>query len=328
MRADLPRHFFDQLRGSLGLEPTAADEVIRELETHAEDRLEELRNAGAEDDLARVLRRDFGRPEVLARLLREAHTQASWHEALFAAAPFLLAALLFATHLWHNPLALAAFALVTVTVTLGASWGGKPSWFYTWAGMSLTILVVCGYLAFLILRAYAPELAEGTKNPLILLGVSGAVAYYPLAVLVLLWCTLVVVRRDWLLASIMLSPLPPVAMWLAAVHGAGGLLAPAWSHAAGYDNTLAGAYLGMALAAAMIIRAQSRTLKLAALVSSALLILTAASGAREPASVLAVVASRGVLLLGFLFVPAVIDGLVSARLDGDSDQGSDRRGHG
>lgn len=312
--ADL-RSYFEQLRKDLHLEPVAAEEVLRELETHAEDRLEDLRRAGAgEEEISRVLRRDFGRPQVLARLLREAHSRASWQEALLAGAPFLLAALLFTTHRWHSALALAAFAAAAVLVTLHAWWRGKPSWFYSWAGMSLTILPVCAYLAFLILCASAGRLAEGTKNPLILLGFSGAVVYYPLSVLVLLWCTVVVVRRDWLLASVMLSPLPPVAAWLAAVHGAGGLLTPVWSETTGYDGTLAAAFVGMAIAAAMIIRTQSHALRLGTLVGSVLVIAAAASQGRDASALLSAIMGRGVPILCFLLVPALLDGLVNGGL--------------
>ena len=305
--------YFDELRRSLSLEPAAADDVLRELQTHADDCLKDLRRKGQGDELLeKVLRRHLGRPRVLARLLQEAHTQATWREALLAALPFLLAAILFATHLWHNPAALAGFGAVVVAVTLGASWHGKPSWFYTWAGIAMAMLVVCGYLAFLVLRSHASDVVGGTKNPLILLGVSGAAVYYPLAVLVLCWCTVVVVRRDWVLASVMLSPLPAMTMWLAAVHHAGGILAPDWSQAAGYDASLGGACLGMALAGATIVRAQSRTARLVTLVSSVLVILAVTSGARGPGSLLAVTGGQGALVLGFLLIPAAIDGLMAA----------------
>jgi hypothetical protein len=307
------RSYLDELRGTLEMDPAAADEVVRELETHAEDWLEDLRLRGeGEEGLAKVLQRHFGRPRVLARLLREAHTRATWQEASLAAAPFLLTGALFATHLWHNPLVLCALAAFVVSVTLGAYWHGKPSWFYTWAGTALTIVALFGYLAFLTLRAHAPALVDGTKNPFILQGVAGSALYYPLAVLVLLWCTTVVVRRDWVLASVMLSPLLPVTMWLVAVHRAGGLLAPTWSQVTGYDNLLAGTFLGMALAVTAIIRTPSRTLKVATLVGSPLLILAVQSGARGPGSLLAAVAGPGILILGLLLIPAAIDGLMSA----------------
>lgn len=307
------RSYLDELRGTLGMEPAAADEVVRELETHAEDCLEDLRRRGQGDEgLAKVLQRHFGRPRVLARLLREAHTRVTWQETSLAAAPFLLTGALFATHLWHNPVVLAAFGALIVSVTLGAYWRGKPSWFYTWAGMSLTILAVFGYLAFLILSGQMSAVTDGTKNPFILLGFSGAAVFFPLAVLVLLWCTTVVVRRDWVLASVMLSPMLPISVWLVAVHRAGGLLGPEWPQAAGYDSLAAGAFLGMAVGAATVIRARSRTLKLATIVASALLILAAESGARGPGSLLAAVIGPGVLVLGFLLIPAAIDGLMSA----------------
>lgn len=309
------RSYFSELRESLHLEPAAADDVLRELQTHVEDCLEELRQTGeGEEGAGMMLRRNLGRPQVLARLLREAHTQVSWLDALLAVTPFLMAATLFATHLWHTPVGLAAFGLLVVSVTLGAYWRGKPSWFYTWAGMALTILVVCGYLAFLILQGHASDLVGGTKNPIILLGVSGAAVYFPLAVLVLLWCTQVVVRRDWILASLMLSPMPAVTLWLASIHQAGGVLAPDWSRAAGYDDLLARAFIGMAIAAAAIMRAQSRTTRVATLVGSALLIVAATSGASGPGSLLTAAGGQGMLILGFLLIPAVIDGLMGADL--------------
>lgn len=301
--------YFERLRSSLQLGPEAEDDVVRELRAHAEDRLAELENAGlSAEDAQRTLLSRLGRPRALAREYQLAHLQASWHDALTAAAAFLLVAALYATHLWSSPPALLAVASIIVAVTLYGLWQGRPSWFYPWAGLALTLLSFCGYLAFVLLQRAAGMIADGHVAALPLLGFGGALAYFPLAVIILASCIRAASRRDWIDASLMLSPSAPVVVWLAVLHESGGVPEGATSVVAA-DAALAATFLSMALAAAVFVRVGTRTLRLATVLATAALAVFAASSIYDSQLSLATLSGRTLLLFGFLLSPAALEAL-------------------
>ncbi len=303
--------YFERLRSSLQVGQQAEDDVIRELRSHAEDRLAELERSGlTRGEAARALLGRLERPRSLARQFREAHSRASWQDASAAAAAFLLASALYATHLWSHPGAVIAVASVIVGVTLYGLWQGRPAWFYPWAGLALTLLSFCGFFAFTVLKGGIPPLSEGKFDAVTVLGVAGAALYVPLAVAILASCILVASRRDWLDASLMLSPSAPVVVWLAVVHQHGGVL-EARASVAGADTALAAAFIAMAGAAAVFVRVRTRSAKLTTMIVTAALLLITASYIYDPQLSLATLTARSFLLCGFLLSPAALDALVA-----------------
>jgi len=91
------RHYLDDLRGNLKLDPVDEKEIITELEAHVEDRLQELKEAGLsnEEAVERCVGL-LGSAKMLARQIYEAHSQGTWRQALLASTPHLFFALLFA----------------------------------------------------------------------------------------------------------------------------------------------------------------------------------------------------------------------------------------
>ena len=64
----------------------------------------------------------------------EAHSQGTWKQALMAALPHLLFALVFALDWWRGIGWLAiVLGLVLVTAVYGW-WHGRPVWSFTWLG--------------------------------------------------------------------------------------------------------------------------------------------------------------------------------------------------
>ena len=89
-------HYLGTVRDRLRLDTSSEQEVIHELETHIEDKLQELREEGlTEEEAASACVRFLGSAKSVAKQTYEAHSQGSWRQALFAALPHLLFAILF-----------------------------------------------------------------------------------------------------------------------------------------------------------------------------------------------------------------------------------------
>ena len=239
--------YFDRLREHLRLDDSIEADIVRELQAHVEDRVELLVQGGASDRAARarVIGR-MGRPQTMAHLMRRAHVVTPWPEVLAGSAPLLLMAALITGRLWQQPAFAVGASVLVVAVTLYGLLQGRPTWFYPWAGVALTMPLVAGYFAFEVLREQIPALAAGSSDATVVLGVAGAALYFPVGLIVVVTAVLVAARRDWLDASVLLSPLPGVFVWIVAVHHAGGIR-HANASMAGTSQLLGVAYVCMAL---------------------------------------------------------------------------------
>lgn len=297
--------YFRRLQRHLALEPGAERELVRELADHVEDRVDSLIARGIDPGEARrrVLE-GFGRPETFAHLIRQARLHARWQEAAIAALPAGAAAILLAFGIWRHPPVVAAFALAIVGGTLFGLWRGRPTWFYPWAGVALTFPFFVGYFAYLVVGSGIDEATRGTATPLDLAGLAGATMYFPLAAFVVVTALLIALQRDWLDASVLLTPLPPAIAWLAHMHDAGGVFD---AGAAGdpFSTLIAFVYVGIGLATAAIIRAPTRRLRVGTLVVSSVMLLLAASFAHAQFDVVPLVA-RSIVLVAFLMSPALL----------------------
>jgi hypothetical protein len=304
MSSDAAR-YFEQLRSHLRLGERIEADVLRELEAHVEDRVSELVSRGVPESSARrIALRGFGRPRTLAHLMRQAHLVTTWGETFLGAAPLLLLAAVIGLDQWRTGFVVAAVALAVVAVTLYGLWLGRPAWFYPWAGVALTIPLYAGYLAFLVLKDELPGTLGGNVRLWPLMGVAGAGLYFPMGVVVVSGAVLVAVRRDWLDASVLLSPLPASLAWIIALHRAGGVSATASLGPA--SLALGSVYLAMAVAVVVFLKAPTRQLRVATLVGSALFLLLASSLGTDASVSFLTLGARAVLLIAFLLSPALV----------------------
>ena len=314
------RSYIERLRAHLHLSPSVEDEVVRELQSHMEDRLAELERGGlAREEAARSLLRRLNRPRALARQFQETYLQASWHDASAAAAAFLLVSALYATHLWSQPVVVLGVASLIVGVTLYGLWQGRPAWFYAWAGLALTLLSFCGYFAFVLLIQAPQLISDGGFGSLSLLGFAGAVLYFPVALIILSSCIRVATRRDWLDASLMLAPTAPVVAWLAVLHQSGGVRETA-AASAGADTTLALIFLAMAVAVVTFVRVRTRAAKVATMIATAALVLLTVSSIYETQLSLPALTARALLLIAFLLSPAALEAITMRTLGPTADE--------
>ncbi|MFQ6122541.1 MAG: permease prefix domain 1-containing protein [Dehalococcoidales bacterium] len=253
-------HYLENIRDNLRLGFSDEREVINELETHIEDRLQELKEAGlSEEEAAQTCLGLLGSAKLVARQIYEAHSQGTWRQAILASMPHLLFGILFALNWWQH----ISWLSITLMLILGTAiygwWHGKPTWVFPWLGYSLLPVVVAGLFLLYLPKGWSWL----------------AIAIYiPLALWWLYSVIVQTIRRDWLFGSVMLLPIPIITGWVLAVAPEGELTEYSRQRIYEFAPWIGLSFLALALAIAAFIRLRQRWLKIAVLTISGLLILT------------------------------------------------------
>ncbi len=284
-------HYLADLRDNLKLEPSSEREIINELETHVEDRFQEMMGAGLPDEEA--VKRCvglLGSAKLVARQIYEVHSQGTWRQALLASIPHLFFALLFTVKWWGIGWLPVMLAAVFGIVLYG--WcHGKPTWLFPWLGYSLLPVVVAG-----LLLLYLPT---GWSWLTILL-------YVPLVLWLLCYVTIKNVKRDWLYSALMLLPVPTVIGWFLAVKQEDNFSGLSLEHLYDFAPWIGLSFLVLGVTVAAFIRLRQRWLKILALVASGLLTLTMVTFASSKLGLFAFIILI-LLMLSFLLVPALLE---------------------
>jgi len=252
-------HYLDSVRDNLRLDLSAEREVINELETHIEDELQDLKEAGlSEEEAANTCVKLLGSAKLVARQIYEAHSQGTWGQTLLASMPHLLFGLLFALNWWRGIGWLLIMLVLVLSMAVYGWWHGRPAWLFPWLGYSLLPVVAAG-----LLLLYLPK---GWSWLAILL-------YIPLALWLLYSITVQTIKRDWLYSSLMLLPVPTIIGWFLAVEVA--KFPGHWLERLHQFAPWIGlSFLALAVAVATFIRLRQRWLKATVLVISGLITLT------------------------------------------------------
>jgi len=306
------RNYLDDVRLHLHLDPGTEKQIINELYTYFQEKVAELEENGAcEKGATKTAIESFGRARVVARLMYEACSKGSWADAVQASLPHLIIAGLFATHLWHHPiLAPLAFALI-VGVTLFGWWHGKPDWLYSWVGYSLLPLLIIGYTSWFTLKQGISFLLFGEgllPNVWLLMLI---LLFYIVSLWLIVSTTIRVVKRDWILASLMLVPLPILGSWLFNIEEMGGLFQGTKTALYQWDTSMVLVLTVLGVTAAIFIRLRKRVLKAGALVTIG--VIAGAIAANNFWGNLGFWSLLGIslLLLLFLLSPAVLEAKIS-----------------
>jgi len=285
--------YLDSVRDNLRLDNDSAREVINELETHIEDEVKDLREAGlSEEEAARNCVALLGSAKSLACQIYEAQSQGTWRQALLASMPHLLFALLFALNWWQG----IGWLVITLGLILSTAfygwWRGKPVWLFPWLGYSLLPVAVAGLLLLYLPKGWS-WLAIG--------------AYVPLALWLVSSITVETIKRDWLHSALMLLPVPIVVGWFLAVEEEGKLLELNLDHLTVLAPWIGRSFLALALTAVVFIRLRRRWLKAALLfVSGPLTLIMVACYAEGRISPLALSVLIPIMV-GLLVGPALIE---------------------
>ena len=94
-----------KVKSHLHLDERLEKRIIAELYEHIIEKAKELEDTGTSTERCNEQAiKAMGRPRVIARVLYEAHSAGSPKDALLTGLPYLLVSLLFATHMWRNPI--------------------------------------------------------------------------------------------------------------------------------------------------------------------------------------------------------------------------------
>jgi len=286
-------HYLDSVRANLKLGFSEEKEVIAELETHVEDRLQEFMESGlSEEEAGNNCLGVLGSARLVARQLYEAHSQGTWRQTLLAASPHILFALLFVLNWWQG----AGWLIFTLVLVISAAvygWcHGKPTWLFPWLGYSFLPVIVAGL--FLL---YLPA---GWSWLAILL-------YIPLALWLLLSIIVQTIKRDWLYTSLMLLPVPIIVGWLLAVEPTGRFPEYDIDRLYGLAPWIGLSFLALALAVAIFIRLRRRRLKVTVLLVTGLLTLVMVGAFAEGKLTLVAFMLLILLMLGLFLAPALLE---------------------
>ena len=253
-------HYLESVEESLRLDPSAKVEVLRELETHIEDRVEELKKRGlSEEEAAATCVKFLGSTKQLARQIYEAYSQGSWLQTLLASMPHLLFGLAFALHWWQA----SGWLLFMLVFTLGVAiygWGhGKPTWLFPWLGYSLLPVVVAG-----LLLLYLPT------------GWSwlAFLVYIPLTLRLLYIIAIQTIKKDWLYSSLMFFQVPIIVGWFIVVGYEDRFPELSLQRLGDFAPWIGFSFLVLGATVAAFIRLRQRWLKIAVLFVAGLLTLT------------------------------------------------------
>ena len=201
--------YLDEVRAHLHLDPRTERRVINELYTHFQEKVGDLQYQGMEEEEAtKAALGSFGDARYIARLMYEAHSRGSWMDALISCQPHFMLAALFATHIWRYPLLLAgAFAAIAIIAMMG--WrNGSPNWLYSWMGYALLPLLILSYVSMDPVAQTVAFLLRGHGTPASLWHLAGLAVLYAFTFWLIASTAVRVARRDWILLSLMLLPLP------------------------------------------------------------------------------------------------------------------------
>ncbi len=299
------RNYLGLIQYHLRLDPSTEKQVICEFYDHIEEKIAELQAKGIpEKEAAKAAMDSFGRPRVVARMMYEACGQGNPTDATIALLPHLLVAGLFAFHLWDHAL-LASIVLISIMcATLFGWWHGKPNWLYSWIGYSLTLLLVGGYALVPTMQQSVSFFKGDASFPNIgMFVLISALAVFSLGGIIRI--TIRVVKRDWLLASLMLVPFPIVGSWLFNVQIQGLLHSSDVVHQWDQPMALACAVLGVMAAA--FIRFRSRVLKIGAVIALSFIALVMVVQNIVGGLTFWGLVGLFIFILAFLFSPALME---------------------
>ena len=249
--------YLDDVKAHLRLDRASESEVIRELETHIEDRLSEMEQSGlSEEEATNTCLRLLGSAKLVARRLYEAQSQTSWRHALMASMPHLLFALLFVLNWWQG----IGWVVVSLGLILGtALYGwlhGRPVWLFPWLGYSLLPVIAAGLLLLYLPRGWS-WLA--------------AVVYVPLALWLVCVVAIQTIKRDWLYGALMLLPLPVTVGWFLALANGGWLPGFNAEHVRQLAGWIALSFVTLGVTALVFFRVRQRRLRVVLLLASGFL---------------------------------------------------------
>ncbi len=286
-------HYLEVVKENLKLDPSEKQEVLRELESHVEDRLQELRESGlSEEEAATSCLGLLGSAKLVARKLYEAHSQGTWKQTLLASMPHLLFGLLFALNWWQDIGWLLIAIVLIIGIALYGWWHSKPSWLFPWLGYSLVPLVAAGLLLLYLPRVW---------SWLVVL------LYIPLVLWLVGSIIVQTIKRDWLYSTLMLLPVPIILGWVLIAGSGEKFPESSLERLQNFAPWIAVSFLILGVTVAIFIRLRQRLLKVAALLILGLLTLVMVAYCAKGILNLPAFLLLTILMLSLFLVPSLVE---------------------
>jgi hypothetical protein len=259
MTLDLTQ-YLENIRSDARLEHSDETIIMSELEAHIEDKLQELTNSGlSKEEALKTCLDQMGSTKSIARQIYEAYSQGSWKQVLLASMPHFLFGLLFVLNWWQY-LGWVSIVLTLILATTVYGWcHGKPTWVFSWLGYTLLPVLIVG-----LMLLYLPRGWSFLALPV----------YLPLALWWLIRIVIITTKKDWLLSSLMLLPLPMVIGWLLVLSPSSIFSEVSMQRLYHYAPWIGLSFMGLALTIAIFIRIRQRWLRVSVLAASGLLTLS------------------------------------------------------
>ena len=266
----LMRGYLSRLGRHLRLDPLEEREILDELQTHIEDRTQELVEAGASPDqaLTRALN-DLGALKSIANQFYEVHSRGSFYHTLLAALPHLLIALMFALHMWTTPAWVVVMLLVALSISVAGWRKGRPRWTYPWLGYCLVVPIVSWGLAMSAVGYGAWTIVTQGSLPFSVPIYAASFAYVAFSLWFVIKIVSRVAQRDWLMASLAVLPVPFLAYWFFYFYGQSEALRADGQSLMDLDNSVAAVFLILAASTAVFFRVGRRLARVAILLITA-----------------------------------------------------------
>ncbi|MFC2034824.1 permease prefix domain 1-containing protein [Chloroflexota bacterium] len=285
--------YIDSVRENLRLDSVVEGEFVDELQTHIEDRLEDMRKTGlSEEEAIKTCVSLLGSAKLVARKMYEAHSQGTWRQALLASVPHLLFSLLFALNWWRGVDWLVITLSATVAMALYGWLRGKPVWLFPWRGYYLLPVLVAGLLLLYLPKGWA--------------WVAIAV-YIPLVLWLVYTITIRTVRRDWLYSALMMLPIPIIIGWYLAVVQDGKSLEFSIEYIHQFAPWIGLSFLVLAITVTAFIRLRQRWSRLVLLLISGILALVMVASYTDGRVSLFTFLVLALIMLGFILIPALME---------------------
>jgi hypothetical protein len=285
--------YLHNVKSSLRLEAPDEAEVIRELATHIEDEVKELKGTGLRDDEAvSACIRLLGSAKSVGRKIYEAHSQGTWQQALLTSLPHLLFALLFILNWWRGLTAVLILLIGIMSTAVYGWWHRKSGWLFPWIGYSLLPVIIAG-LSLIYLPTGLTWIAF--------------IVYIPLTLWLILRVITQTIKKDWLYLSLMLLPMPAIIGWFVAADWQGNFNAEAEARLY-YDAPWIGvSFLALAFGVVTFVRIRRRWLKISVLFMSGAIALTFISSYARGRLDFIVLLLLILFLVSIFLVPALLE---------------------
>lgn len=265
-----PNRFLESVTSELYLEPLQETEIISELQAHIEDRAQDLVDKGLSVDAALTQATyELGKSDAIAKGLYEVHSRRSWRHAFLGALPHILLSLIFALHVWTEPVIVAVMLSVALIISVLGWRAGRPTWTFPWLGYCILIPLISWGLAMSAVGYGAWGVLTRGSLPLDIPIYIVSLAYISLSMWIVIRIVSRVARNDWLMASLTVLPIPFLAYWFLYFYNQQDLFNQSANRTGltlqEIDSTAAIIFLIMAIATILFFRVGRRTVRLAVL---------------------------------------------------------------